>query len=156
MNTALASRLPDGATLCSVCGHGFPHPLNAFAVPCAVCGSAPWCHLTTQDGFLILELVPGRTPDAEEIDRFVETHVRWSERRDVVCDLAALNMLDSALVARLVLLHRRVKATQHRLVLCGMGPYVREEFAVLKLDRVLEFVDDKPDAAGPFELAASS
>lgn len=157
MITALDAGLSDDTALCAVCGHAFPYRWedHAFAVPCSVCGALPWCRLTRQDGFVILELVPDRTPGAEEIDWFVETHVRWSERQNVVCDLAALDMLDSALVAGLVLLHRRVKATQHRLVLCGVGPHVREQFVVLKLDRFFELVDDQPDPVRPFELAVS-
>ena len=157
MSTALDPRLADGATLCSVCGHTFPHPWEqlACAVPCAVCGAVPWCRLTRQDGCVVVEPVPGRTPDAEEIDWLVETHVRWSERQNVVCDLAALDLLESALVARLVLLHRRVKSTQHRLLLRGVGPLAREELAILNLDRVLELGGDKPDAARRFESAAS-
>ncbi len=149
---------PDGLneiSRCPACGQALSDPL-AFApsaAPCPACGVLPWCSVTSQDGFVILDVLPGRTPDTEGLACFVETHVRASRRQAVLCDLTALDTLDSSLVGRLVFLHRRVRSAGHRLLLCGLCAQVRQELSILKLDRVFELVDDSPPATGRLEFA---
>lgn len=54
----------------------------------------------------------------------------------------------------LVTLQKSVQAAAHRLVLGGVGPLVREEFAILRLDRFFELMLDQSQAARPCGLAA--
>lgn len=103
MNATGERDVLDEIPRCPACGQAMPYPLAFFPfdVPCSACGSLPWCSVARQDGLLILDVLPGRTPDTEDIAWFVETHVRASGRQAVLCDLAELDMLDSSLVGRL-------------------------------------------------------
>jgi anti-anti-sigma regulatory factor len=92
--------------------------------------------------------LPRRTPEIEDIGRFVEHHLRSDPSAHVICDLHALDSLDTILLARLVALNKRIRSTGGRLTLRGMRPVVREVFLRLALDRVFEIADDEPEPFG--------
>lgn len=60
----------------------------------------------------------------------------------LVLDLATVVRVHSALLARLVDLHRRVAAAGGRLALCGLRPEVRDLFAVTQTDQLLAIYAD--------------
>ena len=90
---------------------------------------------------VILEVLPGRTPEPADVAQLVRSLRRTSQIRHVVADLSALDFVSSAFVASLIGLHRHVQAAGGRLVLRDLTPLVREELRLLRLDTLLEIAD---------------
>ena len=70
--------------------------------------------------------------------------------RQIVLDLAGVERLDSAMVARFVRLHKKVKAAGGRLALCNLSPDLLKIFRVLQLHRLLHLCGDEEDAVRSF------
>ena len=110
-------------------------------VPCPDCGAYLWCSKRVQDGTVVLEVLPGRTPKPEDIAQLVRSLRRTSQIRHVVADLSALDFANSSFIASLIGLHRQVQAAGGRLVVSDVTPLVREELHLLRLDTLLEIAD---------------
>jgi anti-sigma B factor antagonist len=54
-------------------------------------------------------------------------------RRHMVLNLAAVERVSTALISRLVVLHKKVKAAGGRMALCHVQPNLREVLEVLRL-----------------------
>jgi hypothetical protein len=87
-------------------------------------------------------IAPELIPRIEDIDRFVSLCAPPDWDGSVICDLGAMDTVPSLLWARLLVLNKRVRCAQHRLVLCWKSSVVREEFFTLNLHRVFEFEDE--------------
>ena len=57
-------------------------------------------------------------------------------------DLSGVNYLASSEIGFLVSLKRRIDRRQGRVVVFGVGPYIREIFHTMNLTRVLDIVDN--------------
>ena len=64
----------------------------------------------------------------------------------LVLDFGAVRKLSSALLGRLVALHRKVLALQGRLALCGVDGEVRRVFDLCQLPRLLQLYPDRQAA----------
>jgi anti-anti-sigma factor len=134
---------------CPVCNHGLTYepPVPRLDAPCSECGSHIWCRRRASTGATVLEALPGRTPEPWDVDQVVESLVGQGAADRVIVDLGRLDMVDSAFVARLLSVHKRIRASGGHLVLCGLCPVVREMFEHLRLDKAFEISDAEPDAA---------
>ena len=110
-------------------------------VPCPACGAYLWCSKRVQDGTVILEALPGRTPNPVDVSQAVQSLRRSSQTGRVVADLSALDFVTSGFVASLIGLHRQIKAIGGRFLLRDVAPLVREELRLLRLDSLLEIAD---------------
>jgi anti-sigma B factor antagonist len=63
-----------------------------------------------------------------------------------VLDFSDVRHFSSALLAVLIELNKRIKATKGRLVLCGLRPELQEVFVVTKLNGTLKIVADMYEA----------
>jgi anti-sigma B factor antagonist len=68
----------------------------------------------------------------------------------LVLDFSEVRHFSSALLAVLIELNKRIKATKGRLVLCGLRPELKEVFVVTKLNGTLKIVDDMGEAMRVF------
>jgi len=91
---------------------------------------------------MILEMLPQRTPEPWEVNQLVEALQRNSSHTHVVADLSGLDLVDSAFVARLVLLNRLIASSGGRLVLLGLSPLLRETFDRLRLSAAFEIEEN--------------
>jgi anti-sigma B factor antagonist len=66
--------------------------------------------------------------------------------RRVVVNLSAVIRFPSALLGRLLTLHRKLSEGHVKLVLCGVGPDVRAIFRVTQLDRIFQICDSEASA----------
>lgn len=57
-------------------------------------------------------------------------------------DLSEVNYLASSEIGFLVTIKRRIDRRQGKLVLFGVGPYIREIFETMNLVRILDIVDN--------------
>jgi anti-sigma B factor antagonist len=64
----------------------------------------------------------------------------------LVLDFSDVRHFSSALLAVLIELNKRIKATKGRLVLCGLRPELQEVFIVTKLNGTLKIVADMYEA----------
>lgn len=123
-----------------MCNMGLPYRPHRppFDVPCVECGYLLWCSKRTAEGDVFLEVVPGMTPELNDIERLAQSLFDESDVQRVFIDLAEVDSLSCALVARLVVLNKKLETTGRRLFLCGLRPIVREEFDCLGLDQAFE------------------
>jgi len=71
-------------------------------------------------------------------------------RAMLVVDVAKVKFIDSVALGSLVVLLRRVKATQGRLALTGLTGHSNRVLQVTGLDKVFEMFDDAPAALEDF------
>ncbi len=128
---------------CCVCGEVLPyHPAFCVDPDCPHCGSALWCFQRDHSDSIILEVLAGRTPSLDDIDCLTRTLFRSYHEPQVTVDLSALDIVNSALVAMLVLLNKRLRAAGGTLRLCGLNPVIREIFSRFKLNTLFEIEED--------------
>ncbi|NLF67978.1 MAG: STAS domain-containing protein [Candidatus Anammoximicrobium sp.] len=135
----------DSPYRCCLCGHVLPyHPAFTADVNCPKCGSLLWCVRRDNGSEVVLEVVPGRTPSVEEIESLSRVLRTDEIVPRVIVDLSGLDLINSALVAMLVLLNKRIHAAAGTLRLSGLNEVVREIFFRFKLDSLFEIVEFKP------------
>ena len=125
---------------CPICGNSLPYEpaLPRYDAPCSECGYYLWCRQRTPSDVTELEVLPHRTPQPWDVDQLVKALAARNAQTHVVVNLARLDMIDSAFVARLVSLNKLIHAARGRLVLQGLCPLIQETFAHLRLDQAFE------------------
>ncbi len=138
----------DSPYRCCLCGRVLPyHPAFSVDVACPECDSLLWCVRRDSVGEVVLEVVPGRTPSVEDIELLSHALLSGDIVPHVIVDLSGLDLINSALVAMLVLLNKRIHAAAGTLKLSGLSELVREIFFRFKLDSLFEIVELEPDRA---------
>lgn len=102
------------------------------------------------NGVVILYAVPGVTPEHADVERLCERLVASGDPPCVVFDLSDVELISSALTARLIAVNKRVRAAKGKLVLCSLCPFVLETFRGSRLDRVFNIADDEESALASF------
>jgi anti-anti-sigma factor len=129
---------------CPICGQALPyHPsLPRFDAPCSGCGYHLWGRrLLASNDELVVEVLPGRTPQPADVEQFVESLARARATVRVIIDLSRLDSIDSCLTARLVSLSKSLQSLGGQLVLRNLRPTVREILEHFRLDKVLRIVN---------------
>lgn len=146
--TGLAERREDLSYQCPVCDVTLTAEpaLPTYDAPCPDCGYGLWCRKRKVDDVVVLSVLPDRTPELADIKRLTESLVRSCRVLRVVVDLSDLNFVNSAMMARLISLRRRVLAAKGRLVLCGLSPHVETVFSRTRIDSLFEIRDTSTDA----------
>lgn len=65
-------------------------------------------------------------------------------------DFSGVNFACSDLIGTLVVFNKRVRGKGGRLKLCGICPYIREIFAVTKVDLILDIAASEAEALAAF------
>ena len=65
----------------------------------------------------------------------------------LLLDFSGVACLSSAMLAKLVMLHRKMEPKGEKLRLCGITSHLRSVFATTRLDRLFDITDNKADAA---------
>ena len=148
MNKSYGNHEEERSYRCPICGNGLPHlaARPPFDAPCSECNSYLWCRERVSGGDLILEAVPGRTPEPWEVDRVVEALVGRGHEGRVIFDLCLMDIVSSSLIARLVTFSKEYRSTGGQFYLTGLRPVVRETFDRLRLDKVFKILDNEQHA----------
>ncbi len=77
-------------------------------------------------------------------------------KRLLLLDFVAVRKLSSALLGRLVGLHRKLLTVGGRLALCGMDAEVRRVFDLCQLQRLLHLYPDQPAALAALARGADA
>jgi len=109
-----------------------------------------WCCKKTVADIAVLGIIPGMTPEHADVERLCEALIGAGSTPRIVVDLSDIELIGSALTARLIALNKRIRAAGGRLVLCGLCPFVRDTFHGSRLDRVFEVADDEEAALASF------
>jgi hypothetical protein len=129
---------------CPVCGNGLPalmapHPFDA---PCSECGNYLWCRICEEGDPVVLEAIPGRSPEPVEVDRVVQSLLSHEGQVRVVLDLSRLHLINSSFMARLIMMNRRLRDAGSQFFLKGLQPVVREIFDRARLGMALDVIDE--------------
>jgi anti-sigma B factor antagonist len=68
-------------------------------------------------------------------------------------DLSDVNYLASSEIGFLVTLKRRIDRRQGKVVIFGAGPYILDLFRTMNLVKILDFVDNLPEALAKLGVA---
>ncbi len=133
---------------CPACDTALPFEphLLPFDASCLACGYALWCVKRTTDGEVVLDVVPGATPDVRDIDHVTESLVHTAGTAGVRIDLSRVESVTCAFIARLVTLNKQLHAAGSSVTLDGLRPIVCETFDRLGLHRAFHIAGDEPDA----------
>lgn len=145
------SETPTG-TLCPACGTVLPCQPHApgIDIPCPECGYLLWCRMKVVGGVVILYVVPEVTPEHADVEHLCERLTASDDGPCVVFDLSDLDLITSALTARLIAVNKRIRAAKGKLILCGLCPFVLETFQGSRLDRVFNIANDEQAALASF------
>jgi anti-anti-sigma factor len=120
--------------------------LPRYDTPCPDCGYRLWCRRRKVEDVVFLSVLPDRTPERADIERLAESLERSCRVLRVVVDLSGLDFINSAMMAGLLVLRKRVLAAKGRLVLCGLSPHVQAIFSSTQIERLFEIVATVTDA----------
>lgn len=129
--------------------------LPTYDPPCPDCGCRLWCRKRKVGDVFVLSVLPDRTPELADIERLVESLERSSRVLRVVVDLSDLDIINSAMMARLISIKRRVLDARGKLMLCGLSPYVQTVFARTRIESLFEIVDTAMVAVSTLASKAS-
>lgn len=133
---------------CPVCGNGLPQLLAPppFDAPCSECGGYLWCRRCGNADPVLLEAIPGRSPEPIEVERVIRAVIDQARPVTVVLDLSRLEMINSSFMARLIMLNRRIRDEGGTFFLKGLQPVVQEIFDRARLHMALDVIHDEADA----------
>jgi anti-anti-sigma factor len=120
--------------------------LPNLAMPCPDCGYYLWCLSRIVDDVVVLDVFPDRMPHQADIQRLATSLADSNDAPRVIVDLSRLDRINSLLMAKLLGLKRCISHAQGALILCGMGPCVRQTFVSTKLDTLFEIADGEDTA----------
>jgi anti-anti-sigma factor len=72
---------------------------------------------------------------------------------DVVIDFAAVSLVTSSSLAKLLKLRKTLNENGHKLILCGAKPQTKGIFRLTGLDKVFNFVEDQFMALAGLQMA---
>lgn len=75
---------------------------------------------------------------ADEVGAELYSVAAQAECNRLVLSFAGVDLLTSEMLGKVIVLNKKLRQKDGKLTLCDMGPYVREIFAVTRLDTILE------------------
>ena len=118
-----SEKIEKSVCRCPVCNATMaiePLPPPPHDAPCPACGYPLWCRERMVDDAVVLDVICGRTPEQTDVMRLAKSLVGRGGIPRVIVDLSELKFANSAFVARLVDLNKRIRAAKGKLVLYGM------------------------------------
>lgn len=147
MMTILAESTSYRCPICNIALPSRPRT-GPFEVSCSDCGYPLWCCQIVVDDVVVLEAISGKTPEHMDIEHLCDALTASGRVRRVVVDLSDVELISSALAARLVALNKRIRAANGRLLLSGLSRFVRDTFRGSRLDRVFDVLEGEDYAQG--------
>lgn len=105
--------------------------------------------VTAYDNIVLARIEKDRLLDAAAITAVSADLMELTERYpkiSLVLDCEAVAALSSAMLGKLVALHKQIKAYKGRLVLAGINSKIMPLFQVTKLDKVIDFSPSAQEA----------
>ncbi|HUU16089.1 MAG TPA: STAS domain-containing protein [Sedimentisphaerales bacterium] len=94
---------------------------------------------------VLLVVLPSKGPKiAHELKAVNETVSKKKGNQDVVIDFSRVEIINSANISNLLILHNLLQNSGHRLTFCNVATVTKCIFVVAGLDKVFDFSDDQP------------
>jgi anti-sigma B factor antagonist len=109
--------------------------------------------LEDEDGVPVVRFLDRNLLDetiVRAIHEQIDASLRPGEPIGLILDFSNVSMVSSAFIGRIVVLHNRAGASKGLLVMCELGPAVRDTFRTTNLDRVLKIGRDRREAREAF------
>jgi len=103
---------------------------------------------------LFVEL-PSKSPKIARELKAVNEAISKKGNRDVIIDFTGVEIINSANISNLLILHNLLQNSGHRLVLCNVATVTKCIFVVAGLNEVFEFVDDRSSALATVQQPVS-
>jgi anti-sigma B factor antagonist len=81
---------------------------------------------------------------------FDQVHLEASANHKLLLNFQTVEYMSSAMLGKLIQLHRRCKADKIKLKLCGIAKNPLDVFKITKLDKLFEIHKDAPTALATF------
>ena len=101
---------------------------------------------------LLVEL-PSKSPKIAMQLKAVNAAVSKNSSCDVIIDFHRVEIINSANISNLLILHNMVQNSGHRLIFCNVATVTKCIFVVAGLNEVFEFVDNQSKARATVEQA---
>jgi anti-sigma B factor antagonist len=134
---------------------GFPfstvpasNPSGDVSKPEGVLG---YCHLEVgkKGDVILVRLGKHRVLDEQTVNKISDELLGVADRPDchrLLLDLSGVTQLSSAMLAKLVQLHKKMVSKGEKLRLCGLNPQLRSVFATTRLDWLFDITDTEASA----------
>ena len=86
----------------------------------------------------------------EEIGRELQAAVGQATHSKLLLNFKGVTFMSSAIITKLVLIHKLCKSKEVALKLCSISPNVMEVFKITKLNKLFDSVDDEQKAMASF------
>lgn len=114
--------------------------------PCPQCGQPLWFVRKFAGSAVVLTLLPGLISGSEAVERVDEIMAAAGNAPRLVFNLAHLRLISSMFLAMLIVVYRRMLASERTLKLCGLRGDNLEAFRFTKLDWLFDICDDEQQA----------
>lgn len=94
---------------------------------------------------LLVEL-PSKSPKIAHEFKSVNEVVSKNGNCDVIIDFSRVEIINSANISNMLILHNMLKNSGHRLILCNVATVTKCIFVVAGLNEVFNFADDQSKA----------
>jgi anti-sigma B factor antagonist len=137
---------------CAVCGaevdlDTLPLPPSAA---CKRCGHLLWFRRRVVDGIVVLDVLSAKSIGNGQMERATQSLLDCGSVPRVVLNLSEVKFASSSFIAGLVSLHKRIRAAEGKLVLCGLRPVIQEVLHGARLDKLFVIADDEENALAEF------
>ncbi len=107
----------------------------------------------TKDKILTIRLLDERLMDESQLKRIYTDMMALldkSTEQQVVLDFSKVQFMSSAMLGKLVQIHKKCKEYKVKLKLCGISPEIYEVFKITRLHKLFDIAADEASARKAF------
>ena len=110
--------------------------------------------MTTEGDVAVVSILESRILDESNVQAMygeIETIISKRYVLKMVIDFKEVTHLSSAVIGKIIALHKKLAAEKGQLKLSGLNPVIRQVFKVTKVDKIIEIHDDIGTAVKSFQ-----
>ncbi len=109
---------------------------------------------TTNEGVLVVSFTDAKILDEAKIAQIgkeLMELVSMADQGKMVVDFSGVSFMSSAMIGKLVLLHKRCKSAEIKMKVCQISDNVMEVFKITRLHKVFDIQKDREKALDSFD-----
>ncbi len=109
---------------------------------------------TTNEGVLVVSFTDAKILDEAKIAQIgkeLMELVAMADQGKMVVDFSGVSFMSSAMIGKLVLLHKRCKSAEIKMKVCQISDNVMEVFKITRLHKVFDIQKDREKALDSFD-----
>ena len=109
---------------------------------------------TTGDGVLVVSFTDAKILDEAKIAQIgkeLMDFVAQTDQGKMLVDFSGVSFMSSAMIGKLVLLHKRCKTAEINMKVCNISDNVMEVFKITRLHKVFDIQKDRAKALASFD-----